>query len=114
MDTYEARMVMRDIARESLEIVERMVSSHSPAYAERRRLRELSNEARQALADAGYPGEAVWRAVQRASIAIETSGEQADPVFWNEVSRDLESGVDTLDMLVAPPIGDNVDVHLVG
>ncbi|MDQ2742719.1 MAG: hypothetical protein M3Z66_10570 [Chloroflexota bacterium] len=114
MNTYEARTYMRDIAREGLEIVDRLAAGTPPAFDERRRLHQLASEARGALSDAGYPGEGVWRAIQRASIAIDTGGDQSDGAYWRDLADDLRSAVETLDSLVSPGLGREIDFPVVG
>jgi hypothetical protein len=114
MNTYEARTYMRDIAREALEIVERPSSGTMPTFANRRRLHEMVTEARGVLGDAGFPGEAVWRAVQRASIAVDTSGEEPDTDYWRLLEEELQAGLDTLNSLVSTDVGREIEFRIVG
>jgi hypothetical protein len=113
MDTNEARMRMRDIALEALRIVDALASSGAISIKERGTVREMVTEARGLLSDAGYPGEGVWRGLQRATIGLETGFDRDDPGFWRELAADLRAAIDTLDSLVAPR-GREADVHIIG
>jgi hypothetical protein len=73
----------------------------------------MVTEARGLLSDAGYPGEGVWRGLQRATIGLETGFDRDDPGFWRELAADLRAAIDTLDSLVAPR-GREADVHIIG
>jgi hypothetical protein len=113
MDTNEARTRMRDIALDALRIVDAQTRGDAVSTRDRAAMRELVSEARSLLADAGYPGEGVWRGVQRASIGMETGFDREDPGYWRELASDLRSAAETLDSLVAPR-GREADVHIVG
>lgn len=113
MDTNEARMRMRDIALEALRIVDALATAGTVSIRERGTMRELVVEARRLLSDAGYPGEGVWRGLQRATIGLETGFDHDDPGFWRELAGDLRAAIDTLDNLVAPG-GREADVHIIG
>ena len=113
MDTYEARLTMRDLAREALEIVEDLVGDAVPSRDNRKDLRSMAVEARELLPDAGYPGEATWRGLQRASIGADTHFDQADPSFWVDVADELRNAAATLDQLVGP-VHRDIAFHIVG
>jgi len=114
MDTYEARTQMLELARDALGIVAALEASNVPTGEDRRRLRSMLTEARSALADAGYPAEAVWRAVQRASMGTDTSLDQADPMFWHDVADELRAAMETLESLVSPHFRRESDFYIVG
>jgi hypothetical protein len=113
MDTQEARMRMRDLAREAEDIVGRRARGEAAMPRDQAALRQLVGEARTLLADAGYPGEAVWRGLQRATIGYDTAFDREDPGYWRELAADLHEAVETLDSLVSPR-GREADVHIVG
>lgn len=113
MDTNEARTRMRDIATDALRIVDALAASGTISARERGTIRELGTEARALLSDAGYPGEGVWRGLQRATIGLDTGFDRDDPGFWRELAADLRSAIDTLESLIAPR-GREADVHIVG
>lgn len=114
MDTFEARLRTRDLAEEALEIVERMVRGDRPRREDKQRLREMQAEARSYLPDAGYPAEAAWRGVQRASIGLETVGDEPDALYWQDVAQELKAGRDTLASLVSTGRRRESDFHIVG
>lgn len=114
MDTLEARILMRDLADEGLKIVDRYVAGNLPSGADKRRLRELVIEARTALSDAGYPGEAVWRSLHRASMGADTLFDQSDDHYWPSVVDELRAGLDTLESLISPGFRRESDFHIVG
>lgn len=105
---------MLDLALAARTIVETWTSRSRLTGDEKLRLREIVAEARSVLADAGYPAEGVWRAVQRASLGLDTSLQQSDPLYWEDVSRDLQAGIETLESLVSPHAGREADFRIVG
>lgn len=113
MDTYEARTRMRDVALEALQIVDVLAGGECVQARQRGILRELMGVARGLVADAGYPGEGVWRGLQRATIGLETGFDCGDTGFWRELSIDLREAMETLNSLVAPR-GREADIHIIG
>jgi hypothetical protein len=101
LNTFEARVIMRDLARTAVEMVRAIEGGRSPTPEDRLRIRDLVAQARGSLTDAGYPGEAVWRGLSRASIGMDTLGGEPDPLFWHDVAAELQAGLDTLDTLVS-------------
>lgn len=114
MDTFEARTRMRDLALEALAVVERRERGGNPESGDSAKLRQLVGEARGVLTDAGYPGEAVWRGLHRASIGYETQLDGSVRGYWEDVRRDLEAGIETLDLLLGPGVGRDADFPLIG
>jgi hypothetical protein len=104
---------MRDLADEALQIVERVERGKPAGREDRSRLRAMAIEARGLLGDAGFPGEAAWRGVQRASIGMETAFEAPDESYWADVHQDLQGAIDTLNSLVSFGRRDS-DLHIVG
>jgi hypothetical protein len=114
MDTYEARSRVLDLAQEVRSMVERLVSGVRLSSDERQRLREIVGEARAVLSDAGYPAEGVWRALQRVSLGVDTLLDQSDPFYWQDVSSDLQAGIETLESLLSPHLRRDADFRIVG
>lgn len=114
MNTQDARREMRSLATEALAIVHRMCDSRSAPSDDRNRLRRMASESRALLSEAGYPGEAVWRGLQRASIGAETHFDSFDAAYWQDVTDELERGAATLASLDAVSNAKDVDVHIVG
>lgn len=77
-------------------------------------MREMGSEARALLADAGYPGEAVWRGIQQASMGIDTLYGEPDRFYWDHVADDLRAGLQVLDSLLSIGQARDVDLHIVG
>ncbi|HEX6506702.1 MAG TPA: hypothetical protein VF221_03630 [Chloroflexota bacterium] len=113
MDTREARTRMYEIAGEGLAIVRRFVSGSRPTSSDRDDLRRLVLEARALLAEAGYPGETVWRGLQRANIGADTDFDSYDASYWQDVESDLEQGIETLSALVSTAAPRDTDFHIV-
>lgn len=113
MNTQEARTQMRDLADEALEIVVEMEQGKSASRQDRSRLRDMVIEARGLLSDAGYPAEAAWRGLQRASIGVDTSFDSPDAGYWEDVRHDLQGAIDTLNSLVTVSYRDS-DLFIVG
>lgn len=114
MDTTEARTRMREMALEALTVVERLRGGEGIDIEAVQRLRRLALDARGCLADAGYPGEAVWQGLQRASIGLDTQLGSADPSFWEDIIEVLQSGAATLESLVSARGRREGDFRIVG
>jgi hypothetical protein len=114
MNTYEARSRMSEIGHRAIVIVERLRDGASPDYEERSSLRQYAVESRELLAEAGFPGEAVWRGLTRATIGVDTSLSGSDTYYWQDVLDDLAGGTTTLDDLVSPLLGREADFRIVG
>jgi hypothetical protein len=114
MDTFEARMQMRDLGREVLVVVERVLPDGEVRSTDIQTLRRVTTESRALLSDAGYPAEGVWRAIQRASIGMETHLGESDRLFWSDILEQLRIGVETLESLVTPGEAREPDFRIVG
>jgi hypothetical protein len=114
MDTFEARMSMRDLAVAALDIVERLAEGKPVELDTRSRLRQMLTEGRSLLADAGYPGDSTWRGIQRASMGLDTFLDQSDALFWDDVAEELRTGLQTLESLVGPGQRPDADIYVVG
>ncbi len=101
------------MAQAALGVVERLVRGVAPSPDERGQLRRFVSDARSLLPDAGYPGEAAWRALQRASIGIDTLGDVPDRSYWADVETDLRAAIGTLSSLVRVG-GRDADIHIIG
>jgi hypothetical protein len=112
MDTNEARRRMRDLAREALNTLENDAADAGPRGEAGYRLRAMEQEARVLLADAGYPGEAVWRALQRASQASQSDAQSDSPD--SDALVDLREALETLESLTAAASERDSDFRIVG
>src|SRR5438105_5058429 len=100
MNTQEARIELRDLARAALGIVEGIEHGRRPSVEDGRDLRKMVAEARVLMADAGFPGETTWRGLSRASLGVDTLVEAPDTLYWHDVAEELRSGLETLESLV--------------
>lgn len=114
MNTLEARIHMRELARDGLERVRTIVATNEITIDDRDVLRRLSVSARTVLADAGYPGEASWRALQRAAIGLDTGGPSLDLAYWQSLESDLVEAMETLDVLLGANVQRDSDIRVVG
>jgi hypothetical protein len=105
---------MLDLCFEALAIVERLAAGEAPTADDRQGLRRALLQAREVLPDAGFPAEATWRGMQRASIGTETSFDQADPLYWRDVAQELRDAGEVLKSLVSPDFRRESDFHIVG
>lgn len=113
MDTQEARIVMRDLAERGLAAVDRYRARDDSGLIPVVDIRGLQVKARAVLADAGYPGEGVWQALNHAYFGIEVYGEPAESAYWGDIEAELRSGIATLDGLLMPP-GLSADFPIIG
>jgi hypothetical protein len=105
---------MSEIGHLAITIVERLSTGAVATYDDRTGLRSMAVESRELLAEAGFPGEAVWRGLTRASIGVDTSLSEADVLFWVDVLEDLTAGTSTLDDLVSPHFAREADFRIIG
>ena len=114
MDTNEARTQMREMANEALGIVAQLRRGERLDIESAQRLRRMAVDARSCLADAGYPGEAVWQGLQRASIGLDTQLGSGDASFWEDVTDVLQAGSATLESLISTRARREGDFRIVG
>jgi hypothetical protein len=114
MNTQDARREMESLAAEALAIVSRIREGRAPSLDDRNNLRRMASEARALLAEAGYPGEAVWRGLQRSSMGTDTNFDSHDSGYWQDVVDELERGAATLASLDSSRSFRDVDFHIVG
>ena len=104
---------MRDLAALAITITTRLASGEVATRDHAEQLRAMVVEARGLLAEAGFPGEAVWRGLQRADIGIQTALGGSDAGYWLDVSDDLTSGMQVLENLVGSHTTRDVDFRIV-
>jgi hypothetical protein len=114
MNTQDARLEMGTLAIQGLAIVDRIRQGRAPSIEDRNNVRRMANEARSLLAEAGYPGEAVWRGLQRSSIGTDTNFDSYDSSYWQDVANELEQGAATLASLDSSRGFRDIDFHIVG
>jgi hypothetical protein len=56
-------------------------------------MREILREAREVTYDAGYVGDAAWRALLRTNVYVTAPPSAADTVFWSDTLDDLREGL---------------------
>lgn len=114
MDTTEARTLMLDLAERGLQILRDYSSGRITVREANAPYREIIDEARRLLSDAGYPAETAWRALQRAHVGFGAFLEPPDAAYWQDVEAELETGRDALAALVLAPERRDVDFRLIG
>lgn len=112
MDTYEARRQMRDLARDALDLLDEVADGDTSLSDALIELRKMELEARTLLADAGYPGEAAWRSLQRGVQAL--AADERDAGLIEEVRSSLQETIATLDSLTGATTGRDSDFRIVG
>lgn len=105
---------METLATQGLAIVNRIRAGRAPLLEDRNNLHRMASEARELLAEAGYPGEAVWRGLQRSSIGADTNFDSPDAAYWQDVVDELERGAATLSSLDPSRSFRDIDFHIVG
>jgi hypothetical protein len=114
MDTFEARSKMRDLAQATLDLIEGLDRSSTSRREAIAGLRDMEQEARALLADAGYPGEAAWRGIQRSRILAESDPSVMDESMRGDIVGDLQLAVGTLGSLVSGALQRDSDFRIVG
>jgi hypothetical protein len=114
MNTQDARREMEALAAQGLAIVNRIREGRAPSLEDRNNLRRMASESRSLLAEAGYPGEAVWRGLQRSSIGADTNFDSHDSSYWQDVIDELERGAATLAALHSSRDFRDIDFRIVG
>ena len=103
---------MRDLAQDALDLLDDMANGASDRTQAATELRKMELEARALLADAGFPAEAAWRALQRAAQALALP--DPDPAVVEETSHSLTDAVATLDSITAGPAERDADFRIIG
>jgi hypothetical protein len=114
MDTTEARRRICDLAREGLDVLDSSSSGPVPGRGAALRIREIADQARALLTDAGYPGESVWRGLQRARVGLDAVEDLQDVAYWQDVRDELTEAVEHLDELLATRAGRDSDFRIIG
>lgn len=114
MDTFEARQRMRELAAAGLELVNRFGCGETSMRTAAEQARALSTEARTVLADAGYPGESTWRALQRTESGLSSLVEPPLPEYWDDITIELSDAGEALDRLLTIPVARDADFRIVG
>lgn len=100
MDTHSARIEMLGLARRAVDLEERYATDEETVGRALLITRELIDEARGLLADAGYPGQPVWNALQHMFFALGFHSEPLNAAEWDSVKEDLLAARNTLDDLL--------------
>ncbi len=114
MDTTAARIAMRDFGRQGQEVLRLFLSADVSRAASAEECRRLMDQSRALLADAGYPGEAVWSGLRRSASGLDAMIDASDTAYWADLLQDLADAIDVLDSLVASPAGRDVDFRIIG
>lgn len=93
MNTIEARRRLAELTSETISIVMRLAAGGSISAADGVRMREVLAEARMIAYDAGYPGDAAWRALLRTSVYVSAPPTDVDREFWVDMLENLREGL---------------------
>jgi hypothetical protein len=105
---------MKEMATQGVTAIERYRSQDRSGPDPGSEIRALQSEARTVLADAGHPGEAVWRALSQAHFGFEAYGEPPESGFWDDLLEQLAGAIEALDRLLATGGGQEADFRIVG
>ncbi|SRR5579884_282068 len=95
MNTTESRRRLAELTRQALRIVERLRPGEPATAADSVEMRDILREAREVAYDAGYPGDAAWRALLRTSVYINGTT-VADEETWADAREALTDGLQAL------------------
>jgi hypothetical protein len=112
MDTYQARRRMRDLAQETIEILDDVAARGASRADASVRLKDMEQEARTLLSDAGYPGEPVWRGLQRAQLELRSGSPDAPSV--SDAAAEMRESLEALDSLMSPASERESDFRIIG
>ena len=105
---------MLDLAERGLRILHDYSGGTLPVREANVQYRDIMEQARQTLRDAGYPAETAWRALQRAQVGFAAFLEPPDAAYWQDVEVELRTGRDALAALVEMPQGRDLDFRVIG
>lgn len=93
MNTIDARQRLVELSERTITIVEKLASGQAISSQDASDMRDILGDARAAAYDAGYPGDAAWRALLRTSVYIAAPPIDVEMEFWSEMLEDLEEGI---------------------
>lgn len=96
MNTVESRLRLRELTLRAIEIVRRLAIDGTVTAAETIEMREILRQAREVAYDAGYPGDAAWRALLRSNVYVTAPPADVTADFWTETLVELRAGVASL------------------
>lgn len=96
MNTIEARLRLAELTNRSIGIVEGLARGDRVSSANSIEIRDILREAREIAYDAGYPGDAAWRAILKTNVYITAPPTPVDATFWLETLEDLREGLTAL------------------
>ncbi len=99
MNTSDARHRLLDLTLQARDIVQKLAEGQRATGEDRATMRELIREAREAAYDAGFPGDAAWRALLRAGMTVTNPQEEPDQETWTEILEGLAEGQDRLSLV---------------
>jgi hypothetical protein len=89
MNTLEARGRLAELTASAIEIVGRLAAGSPVTAANGIEMREILREARDIAYDAGYIGDAAWRALLKTNVYVTTPPTTVDMEFWGDILLDL-------------------------
>lgn len=96
MNTLEARRRLAELADRAIRIVELLAMGDPVTAANSIEMREILREAREVAYDAGFVGDAAWRALLKTNVYITTPPATVEIEFWQETLEELQSALSAL------------------
>jgi hypothetical protein len=96
MNTIEARRRLGELTARAIEIVQYLADGDPVSASNSIEIRDILREAREVAYDAGYPGDAAWRALLRTNVYITAPPTTVDGQFWADTIQDLREALQNL------------------
>lgn len=96
MNTMEARRRLGELTRQAVGVVQCLAQGDPVTSSTSIVMRDILREAREVTYDAGYPGDAAWRALLRTNVYITAPPTTVSNEFWSELLEDLRVAMESL------------------
>lgn len=106
MNTLEARRRLAELVRLAIAIVECLVAGDPVSASNSIEMRDILRDAREVTYDAGYPGDAAWRALLHTNVYITAPPTTVAQDFWKEALEELREGLQSLTAVTEAPVVD--------
>jgi len=96
MNTLEARRRLSELTARAIAIVELLAGGDPVTAANSIEMRDILREAREVAYDAGYVGDAAWRALLKTNVYVTAPPTTVEQEFWEDTLIDLREGLASL------------------